>query len=194
MAHGLLPSLLSLPFFFLVSLALTHSLELKELKVGNELEGESLPLNMGHRVYKVTGLKKSVWYEVKISYPASIPASFSIQLKREAPELWLNKNRRLLNTEKLIFKADSFDLVYVQVTVETAGVVAQPNSHEREVILFNIVCDELVLGIPHNAWWVGTAAILCLAFAALIPHFLPLDQWLKYKSSQSNGGELAKVS
>lgn len=130
MAHGLLPSLLSLPLFFLVSLALTHrsvsrfhwhlvkivflihlllfrsffsfwkytaviglellgygtalfglpvnslfiggSFELKELKVGNELEGESLPLNMGHRVYKVTGLKKSVWYEVKISYPASV--------------------------------------------------------------------------------------------------------------------------
>lgn len=36
-----------------------------------------------------------------------IPASFSIQLKRGDLELPLNGNRRLLNTEKLIFKSES---------------------------------------------------------------------------------------
>ncbi|RZB86240.1 hypothetical protein D0Y65_026348 [Glycine soja] len=53
------------------------------------------------------GLKPHTWYEVKISYLASIPASFSIQLKRNKSDVVLNNNRRLLNTEKLIFKTNS---------------------------------------------------------------------------------------
>jgi hypothetical protein len=75
-----------------------------------------------------------------------------------------SKNRRLLNTEKIIFKAGSSDplsvcssLIYlcarivarsqnvsgapflhVIVTVEPEGVVAKPNVPERELALFNI--------------------------------------------------------
>ncbi|MBA0576618.1 hypothetical protein Golob_024465, partial [Gossypium lobatum] len=155
------------------------------LNVGEELKAETLPLKMGSRVYKLQGLKSLTWYEVKISYPASIPASFSLQLKKGDLESGLNRNRRLLNTEKLIFKTDNLDSIndqgglHVLVTVEPEGFVAIPNTKEREFIIFNIarvyfsVCDELLLGIPYYAWWVVAFVVLCLVSALIIPSYLP---------------------
>ncbi|XP_043808467.1 uncharacterized protein LOC110606558 isoform X2 [Manihot esculenta] len=118
--------------------------DIKVLTVGKELWKETLPLQMGSRMYQLQGLKSHTWYEVKISYPASIPATFSIQLKKDGSDMGMNKNRRLLNTEKLIFKTDSLT-----------------------------VCDELLLGIPYKAWWVGILVLLCLGLAFIIPQFLP---------------------
>ncbi|XP_048437011.1 uncharacterized protein LOC103957883 isoform X1 [Pyrus x bretschneideri] len=81
--------------------------DIKVLKVGEELWRETLPLHSGSCLYRLHGLKPYTWYEVKISYPASIPASFSLQLKKGDLELALTGNRRLLDTEKLIFKTKS---------------------------------------------------------------------------------------
>ncbi|GAB4827292.1 hypothetical protein Ancab_034181 [Ancistrocladus abbreviatus] len=151
----------------------------KVLNVGRELFKETLPLRMGSRLYKLQGLKPYTWYEVKISYPASIPASFTLLLKRGDLDLELNMHRKLLNTEKLIFKTESLDEIsnqggrYVLVTVEPEGIVAIPGVQEREFILFNIVCDELLLGIPHKAWLVVALALLCLALSVIVPLFLP---------------------
>ncbi|XP_042988529.1 uncharacterized protein LOC122316074 isoform X5 [Carya illinoinensis] len=134
---------------------------------------------MGLRLYQLQGLKPYTWYEVKISYPASIPASFSLQLKRGKSNSVLNHYRRLLNTEKLIFRTESLeslsneDGIYVLVTVEPEGIVAIPHVQERLFIIFNIVCDELLLGIPHKAWWVVVLVFLCLGLAFIIPSFLP---------------------
>ncbi|KAH9727583.1 protein FAR1-RELATED SEQUENCE [Citrus sinensis] len=72
-----------------------------------------------------------------------VPASFTLQLKKGNLDIGLNKNRRLLNTEKLIFKTENLDVLndqggmHVLVTVEPEGVVAMPNVEEREFI-FNI--------------------------------------------------------
>ncbi|GMN28242.1 hypothetical protein TIFTF001_041137 [Ficus carica] len=129
------------------------------LNAGEELQRETLPLRMGSRLYQLQGLKSFTWYEVKISYPSCIPASFSLELKRDKSDLTLHMNRRLLNTEKIIFKTVSLDFsdqgrMYVLVSVEPEGFVAIPNVPEQEFILFNIACDELLLGIPYKAWWV----------------------------------------
>ncbi|XP_058083986.1 uncharacterized protein LOC131231710 [Magnolia sinica] len=166
--------------------------DVKVLNVGEELRQEQLPFRMGYRLYQLHGLKASMWYEVKISYPASIPASFSIQLKRDKSDLQFNMKRRLLNTEKLIFKADSNNMhsgqgeVHVLVIVEPAGVVAKPHVHERQFVIFNIVCDELSFGIPRKAWWVGMLAFLCLGVALVIPNFLP--SFLLFPRIQSHDG------
>lgn len=119
-----------------------------------------------------------------------IPSSFSIRLVDD----WSSKNRRLLNTDKIIFKAVSSDPVYVLVTVEPEGVVAKPNVTERELALFNIVCDELMLGIPHFAWWVGIAALLCIVLAALAPLVLPLHKLLNCEGTESSKVDAAKMS
>ncbi|XP_047092839.1 uncharacterized protein LOC124704611 [Lolium rigidum] len=168
----------------------------RSLRVGDELLAEAMPLRHGRRLYRLAGLRPHAFYEVKISYPASIPSSFSIRLVNEpdAVEDSGSKNRRLLNTEKIIFKAESTEPVYVLVTVEPEGVVAKPNVSERELALFNIVCDELLLGIPHFAWWVGIAALISIVLASLAPHFLPLHRLLNYEAAESSSVHAAKIS
>ncbi|KAF8084424.1 hypothetical protein N665_0718s0017 [Sinapis alba] len=152
----------------------------KTLNVGKELWKETLPLQSGSRVYRLEGLKSSSWYEIKISYPASIPALFSLQLLRNGEKgLKLNQMRRLLNTEKLIFKTETFEQVddkdglYVLVTVEPEGIVAIPNFKERSFIIYNIVCEEQLLGIAYSCWSVVVLVVLCLVVAVILPRFLP---------------------
>ncbi|KMZ59309.1 hypothetical protein ZOSMA_69G00050 [Zostera marina] len=154
---------------------------IKILNVGEELEMENLAWKSEGQLYHLRGLRDLVWYEIKISYPASIPAAFTIQLRKGSSGFSLGKDRKLLNTEKLIFKA-SFDESgpdshehYVLVTAKASGVVAKPGVKDREAVLFNIVCDELSFGIPYKAWWVVMAAVGCLALAFIIPKFIPLD-------------------
>ncbi|KAM7260058.1 hypothetical protein ACFE04_015799 [Oxalis oulophora] len=160
-------------------LTLADIVDSKVMTVGVELWQENLSLKMASRLYELHALKSQTWYEVKISYPASIPASFSLELKKGKFLLGRNSNRRLLNTEKLIFKTDTDEELisqgglYVLVTVEPEGVVAIPHTQEREFITFNIVCDELLLGIPHEAWWVAVFGVICLVLAFIVPRFLP---------------------
>ncbi|KAH0464528.1 hypothetical protein IEQ34_007314 [Dendrobium chrysotoxum] len=183
-------------------LSLTHIQDVgfKVLNVAEELQREALPLKMGQRFYKLLGLKESSWYEVKISYPASIPASFFLDLKKNLAELQIRTSRRLLNTEKLIFKFDSKKLssgeneAFVLVTVEPAGIVAKPNVQKNKLVLFNIICEELFVGIPHRAWWVGLAALLCLLLAAAVPYFLPLHQLSRIQDMQSGNVSAMKDS
>nr|GFA04177.1 caveolin-1 protein [Tanacetum cinerariifolium] len=104
------------------------------LYVGKELVKETMPLQSGSRLYHLHGLRQSTWYEVKISYPASV-RDLDLPVKRQ---------RKLLNTEKLIFKNDDAEFenrksgTCVVLTVEPEGVVAIPNAKEREMVVYNI--------------------------------------------------------
>ncbi|XP_017435645.1 uncharacterized protein LOC108342386 isoform X3 [Vigna angularis] len=120
------------------TLCFGNNVEDKILKVGEELWRETMPLQGGSCFYQLQGLKPHTWYEVKISYPASIPASFSIQLKRNKSDVMLNNNRRLLNTEKLIFKNNQEEFQLVLVTVEPEGFPAKQHVPERQFIIYNI--------------------------------------------------------
>ncbi|XP_010537235.1 PREDICTED: uncharacterized protein LOC104812009 [Tarenaya hassleriana] len=173
----------------------------KVLYAGKEKWRETLPLRSGSRIYKLEGLKSNAWYEVKISYPASIPASFSLQLLRDGDESSKrNKIRRLLNTEKLIFMTESLEEVNdkgglnVLVTVEPEGVVAIPNLQERPFIIYNIVCEELLLGIPHSSWSVVILVILCLVVALIVPWFLPSYLLITNRGARSASHNVSKHS
>ncbi|PNX80204.1 hypothetical protein L195_g036201 [Trifolium pratense] len=176
------------------TLSFGNMAEDKILKVGEELWRETLPLQGGSCFYQLQGLKPLTWYEVKISYPASIPASFSLQLKRNKSDFVQNNNRRLLNTEKLIFKTDSDqdETHLILVTVEPEGFPAKPHVPERQFIIFNIVCDELLLGIPYKAWWVVALAFVCLGIAFTVPSFLPL--YLLPKNQELQLDRVSKTS
>ncbi|MCD9559908.1 hypothetical protein HAX54_018236 [Datura stramonium] len=163
----------------LTTISFTHGnmMDIKVLQVGQELMKETLPLQSGSRLYQLQGLNSNKWYEVKISYPASIPATFTLQLSKGTSGL--NVGRKLLNTEKIIFQADSLQLLgdkggmFVLVNVEPEGIVAIPGVKERKHIIYNIVCDELLFGIPHQAWYVVVLVVLCLGLALVIPSFFP---------------------
>ncbi|XP_056166630.1 uncharacterized protein LOC115674433 [Syzygium oleosum] len=183
-----------------VCYAFDNTVEKTMLKVGEELWKESLPLHRGSCLYKLEGLKPYTWYEVKISYPASIPACFSLQLTWGDSDSAMNLNRKLLNTEKIIFKTESLELIqnqggmHVLVTVEPEGVVAIRDVKERESIIYNIVCDELLLGIPHKAWPVGILVLLCLVVAFIVPSFLPPFLLAKSRSQQELHEDVSKNS
>ncbi|CAH8389968.1 unnamed protein product [Eruca vesicaria subsp. sativa] len=158
----------------------------KILFAGKEMWKETLPLQSGSRVYRLVGLKSSSWYEVKISYPASIPALFSLELLRNGEmSLKLKQMRRLLNTEKLVFKSGSLEEVndkdglFVLVTVEPEGIVAIPSLKERTFIIYNIVCEEQLLGIAYSCWSVVVLVVLCLLVAVILPRFLPSSLLIK---------------
>ncbi|XP_031737616.1 uncharacterized protein LOC101222383 isoform X2 [Cucumis sativus] len=119
-----------------------------------------------------------------------IPASFSLELKRDLTSPVEKQSRKLLDTEKLIFKTEGMKLkgdqvdAHVLVTVKSEGVVAIPSVREMESIVYNIVCDELLIGIPHKAWGVGGLVIFCLILAFIIPSLLP--PWL-LQTNQTQG-------
>uniref|UniRef100_A0A453P328 Uncharacterized protein n=1 Tax=Aegilops tauschii subsp. strangulata TaxID=200361 RepID=A0A453P328_AEGTS len=105
-----------LTILFMLSSARSLEEEARALSVGDELVGETIPLRYGRRLYRLAGLRPPAWYEIKISYPTSIPSSFSIRLVNDpnAVEDLGSKNRRLLNTEKILFKAESTRPVGIQ--------------------------------------------------------------------------------
>ncbi|KAL9311937.1 hypothetical protein AtEden1_Chr1g0077691 [Arabidopsis thaliana] len=122
-----------------------------------------------------------------------IPARFSLQLlKNHEMELKLNQMRRLLNTEKLIFKAESLKEVNnkaglnVLVTLEPEGIVAIPNSRERYFIIYNIVCEEQLMGIPYSSWSVVLLVALCLVVSFIVPRSLPSSLLTKDQGLRSS--------
>ncbi|KAI8561809.1 hypothetical protein RHMOL_Rhmol04G0370200 [Rhododendron molle] len=62
--------------FVLSGLRYSHgeTIDRKILNVREELWKETLPLQMGYRLYLPEGVKSYTSYEVKISYPASVCA------------------------------------------------------------------------------------------------------------------------
>jgi len=170
-------------FTFAHTTAVLDTLDLSTtrlLNVGEELTQEVLPLDMGQRIYELHGLKALRCYEVKISYPSTIPASFSIAIVEDNSTKVINLGRRLLNTEKLIFKAENIltenlghGKIYAFVSVQPAGIVAKSYLKEQEFVIFNIVCDELIYGIPIHAWWVGFLVVFVIIISCCIPSILP---------------------
>lgn len=64
-----------------------------------------------------------------------------------------------------------------------------------QIVLPDFPCsavrDELLLGIPHFAWWVGIAAVICIVLAS---YFLPLHTLLNYEAAKSSNVDAAKLS
>lgn len=156
--------------------------DIRKLKVGQELFQEELALWRGRCVYELQGLELSKSYEVKVSYPASIPASFTIELLKEGSFQATRGGRKLLNTEKLMFRADEskhamvYDgmlSVHVLITVESAGVVAKRYTKERATVIYNILCEEVRFGIPRQAWWIGILGAIAIMGSVLAPMLLP---------------------
>ncbi|XP_076884557.1 uncharacterized protein LOC143533764 [Bidens hawaiensis] len=146
------------------------------LKVGEELKEQAILLQTGSRIYQLQGLRPSMWYEVKISYPASV-GSIKVGLVftvfgtcKTDTRLDILFLKNIDNTKPSVL---GWGETFVTLTVEPEGVVAIPNEKERAVVVYNIVCDELVLGISRKALWVVILAVVCLGVAFMIPSFLP---------------------
>lgn len=157
--------------------------DLLTLRVGEEVKKEKLALQEGSSYeYEVRGLQLSKWYEIKISYPASIPGRFDITLVRESMTNLRGSARKLLNTEKLMFRVDnSFPkqmragtyYARVIVTVHPEGILSKYQLSDQPFIIYNILCEEVMLGIPKQAWWVGFLATFVLCVCLFVSSRLP---------------------
>ncbi|XP_058966479.1 uncharacterized protein [Pocillopora verrucosa] len=140
------------------------------------LEPEKLLLNqvLHHRktvVYHLVQLKPSKSYELRVSYPSTTPTDFYIQLIPHKA-LQARKTRKLLNIEKLVF-SNELKEQYANVTAVRTGIPYNPASL-AEPVVYNIVLEELLLGIPWHSWRLGVLVLLIvyITFKYLVPRFL----------------------
>ncbi|XP_022792360.1 uncharacterized protein LOC111331503 isoform X2 [Stylophora pistillata] len=137
--------------------------------------GEICPvLVLYHRkttLYHLVQLKPSKSYELRVSYPSTTPTDFYIRvIPREA--LHGRKTRKILNIEKLVFD-NGLKEQYANVTAVRTGLPYNPASL-AEPVVYNIVLEELLLGIPWHTWRLGVLVLLIvyIAFKYLVPCFL----------------------
>eukprot|EP00741_Cyanophora_paradoxa_P008496 tig00001336_g8221.t1 len=125
----------------------------------------------GWRLFALTALRPHAHYEVRISYPATMPSKFSLRLIGDAEK---DLRRSLFNTEKLMFKTGALGEILgfslprglsytVCVEVEAEGVSFQ--SKAPNFVQFNIVLEELFYDIPYGAIKLGVVASLALVLA-----------------------------
>lgn len=122
---------------------------------------------MGHHqqamLYELVGLQPASQYEVRVSYPATVPSAFDLQF-HTAPS-----GRRLRNVEKLVFLTDEQGLVrgaaqpLVRVTPLRTGVPLVPSPPQP--VPYSIVLEAMPLGVPHSSWPLIGAVLLLLPLA-----------------------------
>ncbi|CAI5961334.1 unnamed protein product [Closterium sp. NIES-65] len=172
------------------------------------------------RMFGLHGLRPSMGYEIKISFPASLPARFHLALMAVDPEAatgsdqegaagaWGDlasglaaKSRKMLDTEKVIFRTDKHSNVLLQgrplVPSAAVHVWAEPTAvfpgGSREGsgdVLFNIVCEELRLGIPGKGFEVCAEALTVWWMLRASPHYSTFTAGSRGFSGRngSNGG------
>ncbi|CAI5463828.1 unnamed protein product [Closterium sp. Yama58-4] len=168
------------------------------------------------RVFGLHGLRPSMGYEIKISFPASLPARFHLSLVAVNPEAatgspqegaagsWGDlasglaaKSRKMLDTEKVIFRTDKHSNVLLQgrsllpsaavhVWAEPTAVFPGGSREGPENVLFNIVCEELRLGIPISAFRLAAFGIILLTVVVFIAHQAPLISLVSLADSLSS--------
>ncbi|PNW76102.1 hypothetical protein CHLRE_12g547734v5 [Chlamydomonas reinhardtii] len=147
------------------------------LRANTHLEAQVASLDGTPLLFSFAGLKPLTSYEVRVSYPATTPAI--IHLRLAAGELHRGQSRRLLDTEKLIFSTDASGnaqgipdaLVELRATgrfVHRDGPGAGPKR-----LVFNIVCQELLLGaVPTDTLpAIFACVLLVVAGWSCAPYF-----------------------
>ncbi|GJP33502.1 hypothetical protein CLOM_g18037 [Closterium sp. NIES-68] len=186
---------------------------------GKSAEEEGEDVKEG-RFFGLHGLKPSMGYEIKISFPASLPARFHLAVVAVDPAAaadstpggaagaWGDlasglaaKSRKMLDTEKVIFRTDKHSNVLLQgrpllpsaavhVWAEPTAVVpggSMGGDGGAENVLFNIVCEELRLGIPISAFRLAAFGIILLSLVLFVAHQAPLVSLVSLADSLPNG-------
>uniref|UniRef100_A0A383VZ02 Uncharacterized protein n=1 Tax=Tetradesmus obliquus TaxID=3088 RepID=A0A383VZ02_TETOB len=139
-------------------------------------QGELIDLDGDARAYQLVDLKPSTGYEVRLSFPASIPAFIKFQIvdsSAAAPPLRSKPARRLLDCEKLIFATDSNGAVQgfanpaVLVTAKRRSVHRDGPTAGASKLVYNIVLAELlpVVGLPLDSIPVVVAVVAAVLIA-----------------------------
>ncbi|KAL0052463.1 hypothetical protein WJX82_002615 [Trebouxia sp. C0006] len=138
-------------------------------------------LRFGSESISLEDLKPDTGYEVRVSYPATVPSKVTLQLiSRNSAQPVHTYRRQLLDTEKIIFYTD--DLAtnqgqehMVELQAEATGIHRDGPAAIPEYFLYNIVLVELVLGVPRDAF-----PVVVMVFFAVVVVALLLPWWVDY--------------
>ncbi|XP_031556496.1 uncharacterized protein LOC116293231 [Actinia tenebrosa] len=160
----------SILFFFLFYLFKpVHGEKLERLLPEKLLVNEILH-HMESAVYLLQNLEKQCSYELRISYPATVPTEFLIKLMNSTEYSRNNNGRKLLNTEKIVFENDQHNEQYAKVTAIRTGVPLH-SSRLQDPVIYNIVLEKLYLGLPWEVWKTGMFIVITLAI--IMKYVLP---------------------
>jgi hypothetical protein len=118
--------------------------------------------------YKLENVIPATSYDLKISYPATIPTDFTIEVITAN----LSQTRRLLNTEKSQFTVESGKTYIAVVTAHRTGVSVYLEVLQQPVV-FNIVLSTLYYGLPQEVW-----KLVFLVLLAIIVSVVWLAPWI----------------
>eukprot|EP00742_Colponemidia_sp_Colp-10_P008947 GILJ01009721.1.p1 GENE.GILJ01009721.1~~GILJ01009721.1.p1 ORF type:complete len:234 (+),score=26.31 GILJ01009721.1:142-843(+) len=124
-------------------------------------------------------------YEVRVSYPGTMSAAFSLQWARLDGVSQHRQMRRLLNTEKLVFwTGPNSEILGASQPVEgryylIVSAERDSPSYDRKImqkpILYNIVLESLLYGAPYDSIKLVVLGLSSILFAwfVLLVHILP---------------------
>ncbi|KAL0036451.1 hypothetical protein WJX77_008314 [Trebouxia sp. C0004] len=144
--------------------------------------------------YSLEDLKPDTGYEVRVSYPATVPSKVTLQLiSRNSAQPVHTHRRQLLDTEKIIFYTDDLATYQgqehiVEIQAEATGIHRDGPAAKPDYFLYNIgqldlgpaqLCDavlaELVLGVPRDAF-----PVVMMVFFAVMAVALLLPWWVNH--------------
>ena len=101
---------------------------------------------------RLEGTSLGTMYELRLSYPAVMPAKFHIDVVKVGEEKLkrYRHGRRLLNADKAVFKGFHSALL-ARIRIDKEGISYDPEIESREVV-FNLNFDTLYLGATAATW------------------------------------------
>mmetsp|Transcript_30510 Transcript_30510/g.73299 ORF Transcript_30510/g.73299 Transcript_30510/m.73299 type:complete len:197 (+) Transcript_30510:114-704(+) len=140
------------------------------------LEWQRLDIGQ-HKLYGLSGLKPSSMYEVKVSYPGTVPVSLHLEFVSPGDEPSTRQGRRLLDTEKLIFETPADSISFCSTSLVRVTATWRGNSWQKarkeDPLLFNIVVAPMLFGVPtevlpHAA--IGLSLVGCVIWGTFRRH------------------------
>lgn len=175
---------------------LEHLSGARILQPGSPLLAESAPIGGEPIRYRPVGLQQGAGYEVRVSFPGTIPVRLRLWLAGPAGdgsssssgassgarrELRVGSagrgGRKLLDAEKVVFSTDAQGRVWLQGEGHAFSAVdvmlrAEPWGRWRQPeqapkqLVFDIVLERSTLGVPHSALPLLLAAVALVLLAA----------------------------
>eukprot|EP00117_Sycon_ciliatum_P007019 scpid74068/ scgid10300/ len=135
-----------------------HDGEFLEIHSGETLHN----LQLGHGkslALRLVGLDKQRSYTIRISYPATTPTEFVVDVFAglQLHPTVVRPQRALMNVEQMRFSPDSLPRngegngIYARVTAWRTGVARDPELLAQPVA-FNLVLEKLYMGQPLHVW------------------------------------------
>eukprot|EP00877_Chromochloris_zofingiensis_P006237 jgi/Chrzof1/1867/Cz10g24080.t1 len=142
------------------------------LRVNQHVKGALITLDTEVKSYVLQGLQPSTGYEVRVSFPASLPAKIQLELSDRRHQDSFTQHhvsRKLLDCDKIIFWTDKLGQVkgsaspVVLLTAKRGSVHRNGPLAGPTKLVYNIVLVDLLLGIPTDTFPViGVVVVLLL--------------------------------